>query len=306
MEQQYLVHIENINGKLTGSLAVNGNLNEITFNPLNILGELLFIANDYKITNNISNICIEKSVLFQSPYPIETCFNINVEHDVQYFSLLNTLKEIIVNNQKPTFQEVYKIGLFYKISLNYNFSLENFNPEPNELTLYTPMVFGLCKLSEIFTIDIKNHMYDCTCSSISEIVFSIFSYLILFNYCFFKCKHCQKYFAAKRKQGQTKYCTRENMLSLQEYKDLSCADAVPLFLESIRNNKKKVISYLYNRACDDEINLFSNGYNDINDLVKSEQSAPNLLRLNKYVDDSYIKFKKYVYDNSIKLKKKRG
>lgn len=306
MNKNYLVRIENINENLIGYITnenakreIKNNyyaLNDITFNPLTILGDLLFIANNnYNIDDNITNISIDKTLLFQAPYPIETCFNINVEHDYQYFSLLNTLKKIIVSGQKLTFEQAYRIGLFYNISLNYTFSYENEKKEYDNLTTYTPMVFGLNDLNKAFTIDTKNHIYICNCSSISEIVFSIFTYLILFDYHFFKCNHCQKYSATKIKQGTKKYCTRKNMLSLQEYENLSCEEVIPKLLDRIRRNKKNIYNYLYIND-DDKIDSFLKGYYEIYKSVQSTPSAPNLLKLKKYIDDNSI----------INSKKKRG
>lgn len=268
---------------------------DISFNPLTILGDLLFIANDMDLPNDkIPTASIDKDILFESPYPIESCFDINVEHDYQYFSLLNYLKKVITDDQKQCFIQVHNIGMYFKIALNYNFSYEDEKQQSNDFISYSPMVFGLSEINDISTILERNHIYTCSCSSLSEIVFSIFNYLMLFNYHFYKCKHCKKYSAIKRKQGIPKYCNRLNNLGLDNYENLSCKEAIPKFLDCKRKNKKKSYDYIY-KYCDEYLDDFLNGYNEINALVKSDPSAENLLKLKKYVDN-----------NSVKILKKKG
>lgn len=308
MISTYRVNIENINGNLTGYIIYEQDnnksetdnfihLDNISFNPLTILGDLLFIANDMDLPNDkIPTASIDKDILFESPYPIESCFDINVEHDYQYFSLLNYLKKVITDDQKQSFIQVHNIGMYFKIALNYNFSYEDEKQQSNDFISYSPMVFGLSEINDILTISERNHIYTCSCSSLSEIVFSIFNYLMLFDYHFYKCKHCKKYSAIKRKQGVPKYCNRLNVLGLTgNYENLSCKEAIPKLLDCIRKNKKKSYNYLYNNYEESDTEDFKNGYKEINNLVKLNPSAENLLKLKKYVDN-----------NSVKILKKKG
>ena len=85
------------------------------------------------------------------------------------------------------------------------------------------------------------------------------------------------------------------MLSLQEYENLSCEEVIPKLLDRIRRNKKNIYNYLYIND-DDKIDSFLKGYYEIYKSVQSTPSAPNLLKLKKYIDDNSI----------INLKKKRG
>lgn len=306
MDNTYLLTIENTNETLTGYLTLIQNNTETPnedttediskikagnpFNPLTILGDLLFIANNMNFPINKPPMeSINSTIFFESPYPIETCFNINVEHDYQYFSLLNELKKIITDDQKLSHIQVHNLGIYCKLAPNYHFSYQDEKQQSADFTTYTPMVFGFGSINDMPTIAEKNHLYTCSCNSISEIVFSIFNYLMLLDYHFYKCQHCKKYSAIKRKQGVPKYCNRLNMLGLTGiYESLSCNDSIPKLLDCIRKNKKKSYNYIYSN-CGKYLNDFVNGYNDINDLVKSNPSAENLLKLKQYVKDNSIK-----------------
>ncbi len=145
------------------------------------------------------------------------------------------------------------------------------------------------------------YRYDCPFNTISELVFAILNYLVIFNYHFFQCQHCKRYSAIKRAQRGNKYCFRDNMIPLPEYKGMSCNKAIPKFLSSCyekRRQIKDLFSSRKNTLKEEQIqkikkqeNDFFTQYHNIKDKAKINPSSENLIAFRDLLDNWIKKIK---------------
>lgn len=281
MNANYLVNIEKTKDSIDGYITLNNaihqtkseyiSLDDIRFNPLTILGDIKYISERMQLYNDTD--------IVHLPYNKEMCFGtpFNITDPYSYFSLLDIIKEIMIHDKKMSLLDIHKLGNKFGIYLPYNFEISTQTDEANSNGF---IIFELGTLEDAKQTD---HLCIYPCDSISDIIFSIFSYLLMFNYHFFECKHCKKVSAIARKQGVPKYCKRTNKLSLKEYQNLTCTDTVEKLFDRIRASRKRIYNYLYLK---DEyaLDCFLSGYNNLYDSAKNNPSSENLLQLKNYVD----------------------
>ena len=300
MNTKYILCIENNNEVLKGYIIPEQhldyskddiiNLADIIFDPLTILGDLEYICKDISITSDMPDFHISNSALFQEPYSIEPCFNMKIEHNVEYFTLLKIIKNIIINDVKLSFVELKNLDSYLNLHIPYTFS------DKDNGDVFTPRVYGLYDLENINAPVSSSHIYTCPCDSISEMVYAVFTYLVLQNYHFYKCEHCHRYSAIKRKQGTQKYCFRNNILNIPKYEGDSCANTVNKFLDKIRARKKKIYKYLYDKGEDielsetksiDEYIYFQNQYKEHMEIIQTHGATPeNLIAMYDFIEDN--------------------
>lgn len=217
-------------------------LDDFRFNPLTIFNEIRFIKENMCLEESEKHFTIEHTELFPAPYNYEPCFDMKIDNcNVQYFYLLDMLQEIVIKDAKITLQQLEMMKLYLQIDCPYHLSFAY--PESNtyeNLTVETPLTFGHIRYKDMPKSLNSDYRYDCSFNTISELVFAILNYLILFNYHFFQCQHCKSYSAIKRTQRGNKYCFRDNMIPLPEYKGLSCNKAIPKFLGSCYEKRRQI------------------------------------------------------------------
>lgn len=267
-------------------------LDRNNFNPLTILGDIKYISKTLPFEDN-NKICIAEDSLFQAPYEKEKCFDIEfyVRNNKQYFYLVDAIKKIIISNKKISVLDLHKLANYLEIPIHYDLSFAKKNKsiqtDMEQVQPYFSYKYGLNKFEEAYNQDYhENHLFTCSCSNITEIVFYIFFYLILFNYHFFQCQHCKKYSAIKRSKGTKTYCCRTCLLPLEEYKELCCEIAVPKLLDTIRTKKKRIYDNNNHLGKTESNDKFLNEYYQLNDLFKKNRSAENLLALYEFVNKS--------------------
>jgi len=287
-------------------------LNDIEFNPLNILGDLKYICTNLQLKDKAKPIVgLDKNLLFHTPYKLESCLKLDVSHDVRYFFLLEKIREIITSDKQVSSIDLHRIAQYFQLSPIHEFSTKAEYDKQNNLFIYSPQTYHFCDMTELSNPLPDEHIYQSHCKNASEIIFAIFYYLMTNQYHFYKCQHCQKYSAISRKQGRKKYCQRKNFFDdlsffldedterryhLNKYKNLSCEKAIDKLLNRIRQRKKKIYDHLNKYKFPEQLDDFLNGYNDINDNIKENPSTENLLSMIKYLEENSIKY----------FKKKKG
>ena len=262
--------------------------NAFNFNPLTILGDLKIVIKDIAFNNNLK-MSTEKSFLFNAPYDTEDCIPIlnKTSNNFKYFCLLEEIQKIIKYNKKFTISDLNLLGQYCQIPINFSLTVfEKSENAKNELKSGKSFTYGLCSFDEMY--DNKksdSHIFICQCSSITDIVFYILYYLILFDYHFYQCKHCKRYSATKKRQGINKYCSRENILQLDAYNAKTCKEAVEMLLDNLRTRKKTYYDHLYAKyGANDQTNNFIEGYNELYKKVKIDPSPENLIKLKEFLD----------------------
>ncbi len=278
-------------------------IDDFCFNPLTIFNDIRFIQENLYLKESEKQLTAKHTELFHAPYDYEPCFDMKIEDcNVQYFYLLDMLKEIVTKDPKITRQQLEIMKLYLQIDCHYHLSF----PESNEyenLTVITPVTFGHIHYRDIPQSLNSNFRYDCPFNTICELVFAILNYLVLYNYHFFQCLHCKKYSAVKRVQGITRYCSRDNMIPLAEYEGMCCKDAVHDFLQScydkrrqikdLFNSRKHTVKNEYFQKIIEQENNFFNLYHDFKESAKENPSPKNLIAFRNFLDEQNKKIKEF-------------
>lgn len=293
--------------KVEGFITVNGGHEtangfidrcDIIFNPMEILGNLRYIAEDLccneemivnishlpsDIAQRLSNIeMVDKETIvniFRSPYDVEPCFNnMEIIDKEKYFKLLEEVKKIIYSDMKLSILDVYKLANNFKIPIQFDLDFKE-EIDSNELICFkSDNAYG--EGDDKLKYEQRDFIYSFRCNDISDIVVAVLTYLILFDYHFYRCKHCKKYSAELRHQKDRRYCMRENVLDILGYEKLSCRDALAQILNLIYTKYRREKKYLKNRI-------------DIQDAFESEQRKSEYEELIRI----YEQKKKLINDN---------
>lgn len=202
-----------------------------TFNPLTSIGDIIHCVAE----KNTDQAFIQYSVecfnqIFKTNYSSDEnkCFG--------FYEKMQDLKNKIENNNLFTLAELEKLKSFYDVRFRLDVitvEVENGFPEP--------LRFGFCDSQNMLdSIDNENHCYTYICYSMTDVIFAILHYLLLNDYKFRKCEHCEKYFATLTLKQ--KYCMRNSPLT--GYTHLDCATAVDHALKAIKRRRKYVKEYL--------------------------------------------------------------
>ena len=286
------VNADNNKRELTGFIKINGrsplngvvNLIDIEFNPLELLGDLRYIS------ENMS--CRDEDDIFYPPYDKEPCLDrIEITDIEKYFVLLDNLKDIIYNDKCISLNGVYQLANFLNIPIWYNLQFKSVSN--NDLEVFkniNPVYMDYSKKE----LDTKDFIYVFECDDISQIIVAVFTFLILFNYHFFKCAHCNRYSAEIRHQKNSRYCERLNVLNMPEYYNITCREAIPKVLNTIYQSYVRKHKYLYNRMTisdvdsaiqrENEYNSFKDRYSHLKDEIKKNPSVDNITRLKDYLN----------------------
>lgn len=276
-------------------------LDDFCFNPLTIFNEIRYIQEDLHLKESDRHFTSKHTELFHPPYDYEPCFDMKIDDcNVQYFYLLDMLKEIVTKDPKITQQQLEKIKLYLQMDCHYYLSFPE-SDEYENVTVFTPFIFGHFHYREMPKSLDSNFRYDCPFNTISELVFAVLNYLVLYNYHFFKCLHCKRYSAKKRTQGGARYCFRDNMIPLEEYDGIPCNKAVPKFLGNC-HEKRRQIKDLYSsrkygnddtkfQKIEEHENSFSNEYHDFRDIVSKNPCPENLIAFREMLDNQIKQIK---------------
>lgn len=278
-------------------------IDDFCFNPLTIFNDIRFIQENLQLKESEKHFKSKHTALFHAPYNYEPCFDMKIEDcNVQYFYLLDMLKEIVTKDPKITRQQLEIMKLYLQIDCHYHLSIAF--PKSNiyeNITVETPLTFGHIHYKDIPQSFDSNFRYDCPFNTICELVFAILNYLVLYNYHFFQCQHCKRYSAIKRTQGGIKYCFCDNVIPLTEYKGMSCNKAIPKFLGSCYEKRRQIKDLFNSRKHtlkEEQIqkiikqeNDFSNQYHDFKDRVSKNPSSENLIAFRELLDNQIKKIK---------------
>lgn len=278
------------------------NIADVTFEPLNILGDLRYISEDMHFEYDSGQFPgLYHSIFSPAPYDKEYCIDMSISDPIIYFSLLDCIKKNMNDDKIISYSDIIQMQQYFQLNPLCCFYNITENDNNSEREIYTPLTLYHYKIDEVDKLLANKHLFRSACSSSSEIIFSIFYYLLLHNFHFYKCKFCQKYSAIQRKQGKEKYCQRKNFFynstkylldeniinkyKLNEYKNLTCKDTVKKLHNRIRQRKKTIDSRLRN---DDSLELdnFLNGYALKNKAVIENPSINGFIELLQYVEES--------------------
>lgn len=203
------------------------------FNPLLVIGDIIHCIAE----NNTDQTFIQYSVdCFKQIFKTDYSFDENGYFD--FYEKMQDLKNKIENNNLFTLTELEKLKSFYDVQ----FRLDVITVEV-EKGFPDPLRFGFCTSQNMLdSIDNENHYYTYICHSMTDVIFAILHYLLMNDYKFRKCEHCEKYFATKT--FKQKYCTRNSPLTGHTH--LKCGTAVDHVMKSIKERRHKTQNYLRN------------------------------------------------------------
>jgi hypothetical protein len=237
----YTVEITKKDDVLTGKIAVEKTINKIseettltaivttTFSPINIFGDLpdknnrQFFGDEYEfdfltdIYDDIRNDWITQQILAMLDDIII------MEQGLKQYKLtefLNNLKRFI-----KRFGDETNINCSPIIKYDNSFS-------------YFQKKKGGCEHIDFNSIDsmFTNNTYLYSCKNVSELVFSIFHYLVSNEYKFTACKHCGKSFATRNLKFE--YCTRNS--PFEAYERFDCHTACKDIKKKFRRHQEEI------------------------------------------------------------------
>ncbi len=269
---QVLIFRVNEGNSYKGLITGLGAWKWIFFNPLYILpeicdnnGELVF--SDYDLSDTIN---IENSIAMS-----------NIERD-QYNAVIGGIKHLInlcVNdNFSITPATIDFLRPYFGITVKLNPICMIGNPSP---TTYPMFHYSSFTIDEVISGNsIVYHDYFFQCYSPSDILFSILHFLVINNYKFRKCDHCDRIFATQNLKVQ--YCSR-----LSEYPNfvhLHCADAVKNIRQDLRRTQTRMYRNIHAHQSPFVASKFTDAFDKAFDSVKKKSSYEAIRNCYKTLD----------------------
>lgn len=274
--------IKNKNGNIQGILS-DGSY----FNPLTVIGDIIHCV----IDNTKEQFFIQHSVdYFQQIF--KTSYSFSEGEVFEFYEKMCVLKNRIENNNLFTLAELEKLKSFY----NVRFILDAITVEV-EYGFSDPLRLGFCDSQKMLdSINNDNHCYTYICQSMEDVIFAILHYLLLNDYKFRKCEHCEKYFATQT--FKQKYCMRNSPLT--GYTHLDCATAVDHALKAIKRRREYVAGYLDTYYYDSK-KIF---LDTVDEYIKNKEKNVGVLTQLKYITSiEYVR--KHLYHNDIQKELKK-
>lgn len=256
------------------------------FNPLTVIGDMM----NWVVENNTDQTFIQKLVdCFKEIF--KTDFSFDENECVDFYEKMQDLKNKIENNNLFTLAELEKLKSFYDV----RFRLDVITVE--EKDFQNPLRFGFCNSQKMLdSINNENHCYTYICYSMTDVIFAILHYLLLNDYKFRKCEHCEKYFATKTLKQ--KYCMRNSPLT--GYKHLDCATAVDHALKAVKRRRKYVANYLDTYYYDSKYIFLDT----VDEYIKNKEKTVAVLTQLEYITSKeYVKRHLYHKDIQKELNK---
>ena len=314
---RYVIEIKSENGKISGYFVQkktfkNGNIREkkIPFDPTIFFIDLFKNTPNQITTKSIFNIPSKNWLQFEEKQFIKFLYksiknNLNYNiYDLEVLKLLMgvelryTIKygipsyvidtkssgDINLTKENYTDREIKKLGGMRKIN-------------------YVPYVLSdLDEIAEgkkkIFRSGRADSIYVYNCSSVIEILFSIFHYLVINNYQITTCKHCGKDFFTINKKRYL--CNRKTpyryMKEVRKEKDRlnerTCVEAVDLIRKRFSNRKKSIIENYAMQNAED------GGYDpekEKENFIYEANSKSKKMKKNPSIDN-IREYEKFLYD----------
>lgn len=290
----YFLTITNNNNTISGHLIRTSDNKEIDFNPIIVLGDFLNIP--YKHKNSMyeqANYSLSENY-YNHPFFLDT----DCIEDI--FSAFVELKKIIENNISLSLYEFEFLRQFLRLKFTYEIQFKEKNPIYNNRSAeklgynvkskcqfigvqYT-FEYNFKKLFEYQSNTSHKFIYNCT--SIDDIIFSVFHYLMFSNYKFVKCQHCGKYFATKT--TKTIYCPRNSPYTYETTE--TCSEVTNKILTKVRKRRKNTLKHI-----NDNYPKAYKPFNDEYDLLfKKPKSVSNLMALESFFSKEEVKSNWYI------------
>ena len=294
---KYKIEISKTKDELNGTLTTATN-ETIAFSPLNIVGDLFYsifdgnlmssiIKHDQnKLINNVTN----NSHIYEIAFGFEENFDLksnDLDGAFQYYKLLTTLNLFFNFPNSITLDKLNEIREYFELSLLWQTDYKD--EKPNKLS----------EEEKGKKYPQTPHSWFFTCYSKADVLFSILKYLVLNNYQFKQCLHCQKYFATQN--PNQKYCHRKS--PMMDYEEFECEKAVKKFLKDMRKNRAVYLN-LYNKGGghSNVLQSFGNVCNVVRPSSKSKTNVESLMLYEAFLNNEEIR--KHYYSKSKEEKQK--
>lgn len=262
---------------------------EKEFNVLNLVGDYLACKEIVPFYEEFAKQQKEKGeeifinkYLYQvhkNPFYFDYKFKDIPQYTSNYCYSFENIEKIVKNNKNHNLAYIEQIKSAMGLSFQYRISYNKTNDEREAYSTPT--------LNDV--IDKNNlKMYKYSCSTIEDMIISVFHYLISNGYKIARCKVCGKYFATKSLKKE--YCTRKS--PLKGYENKTCYEAKKAMWEKLQLRKNKLKSRLAIHPVKLEDFIIVTW--EYEDEIKENPTAVNL---QKYSDFLFIEseniYKKY-------------
>lgn len=291
LKPKYQITITNENQTILGKLQKITNKpiieEPISFSPLSILGDLCDSRKKIIINGRASYILSTDFDLYEIGDKYEYGFGIPmyIFHDYRYAILKRTIEQHITGRVKiekkhmDILRQMFDLHYSYASSFKQTWSLHNLLPQKIPEYTYQRFEFNISNLAEeLSTCDAYEHRYVYTCYSVRDVIFSIFHYLIIHDYKFSQCEHCERYYATLNLKQR--YCKRTSPIS--DFSHLECEQAVRNMKQKLSRRKKSVYSNL-ERNHPQKMHEFDIEYNKYKQKVDMRSSVNNLQALETFL-----------------------
>ena len=218
---------------------IGGIMNTSHFDPLTILGDILSVSKGFCNDENCEKIAEEFKHFFGI---LDKSFD---ESEIfEYFEKMRMLRNMIYCNKYLSLSEFERLKSFFNLKFHFDIvPYEHNGWSEQDYLAKNVLRFGFADIADVFENELNNeHIFFYTCYSMEDVVFSVLHYLILNEYKFRQCEHCEKYFATKT--FKQKYCTRKS--PLEQHSNLECRKAVDHIMKKIKKSKKAIMTNIGN------------------------------------------------------------
>lgn len=220
---------------------------EVPFNPLTALGDLLDAARGEIVKGNDAG--RNDSDAARTAKEFKRIFGLSFpkRNHAEFFEKMQVMRSVILCEKRLSLETFEMLRSFMGLKFSYEIALID-PPALNRCetgftdTSLKPGFVGNDEALHAVLAKSKNNLYVYTCSSMEDVAFSIMHYLILSNYTFAECEHCERIFA--RKSAKQKYCPRDS--PCKGYEKYNCSTAVDKAVAEIKRRRSNIRKNLGN------------------------------------------------------------
>ena len=215
---------------------------------------------------------------FSDTYNLTDVFRLKDEEQDQYNAVFNGIKYLInlcVDSSYIITPSILDfLRPYYDITVKLNPICKVDNPTTTSYPLFHYSSFSINEIINNGSVVFYDYMYQCF--SPSDILFSIFHFLVENNYKFKKCDHCDRVFATRNLK--TQYCPRFSQYP--NFVHLHCADAVKDIRQDLRRNKTRMYKNIHAHQSSDKAGEFTTDFYEAFKVVLARSTY-------KAIDDCY-------------------